>query len=540
MMDRVDGRSLRSGFLENAVKHPDALALMVRGEQFSYGDLDAAARRWAGALLDMLDRRADRVGVFGYRSHVSYTGALAALYAGATFVPLNPNFAPEKTRSMIQQAGLDAIIVDKTCAPQLEKVFAGDNSAPPLLTPEFEKPAIANLQARILDAADLAHARPLDTLPPLVPEDTAYILFTSGSTGQPKGVPVTHGNARHFLDAMQRRYAIVAADRFSQTFDQTFDLSIFDLFLAWQCGASVYSLSPVELLAPDGFINRNELTVWFSVPSVAAQMRKRNRLRPNVLPSLRWSLFCGEPLPRASAELWQAAAPNSVVENLYGPTELTIACLIHRWVPDLSPPLCHNEIVPIGRPIEGLAAMQLDDALLPVAAGGDGELCVSGPQTTPGYWKDPARAAERFVWIPLAAGEQRRFYRTGDRVRRLPNGEYVFLGRTDFQIKLLGHRVELGEVEAALRRDPRVADVAALGWPVVEGSAQAIVAFVTGNQVDASALEEVARQSLPAWSVPRSIHLLDAMPLNANGKIDRKALAQRLEAAATPIQVPPA
>jgi amino acid adenylation domain-containing protein len=527
MMDRVDGMSLRSGLLGSVAKCPGAPALVVRDERLSYGELDATARRWAGAILDLLNRRAERIGVFGYRSQVSYTGALAALYSGAAFVPLNPNFAPETTRSMIRQAGLDAVIVDKMCAAQLSKVMEGESSVP-LLLPEFEKTDFVGVKARILGASDVAAAPSVRELPPLVPEDIAYILFTSGSTGRPKGVPVTHGNACHFLNAMQKRYSIVPEDRFSQTFDQTFDLSIFDLFLAWQSGACVYSMASVDLLAPTGFINRNELTVWFSVPSVAGQMRKRNRLLPNSLPTLRWSLFCGEPLPKASAELWQAAAPASSVENLYGPTELTIACTIHRWVPDLSPALCHNEVVPIGRPIEGLAAVLLDEELAPVPPGADGELCVSGPQTTPGYWNDPERTAERFVSIPVSYAEQRRFYRTGDRVRRLENGEYVFIGRTDFQIKVLGHRVELGEVEAALRRDPRVSEVAAIGWPVVEGSAQAIVAFITGDRVDTAALADAVKQSLPPWSVPKEIRVLEAMPLNANGKIDRKALSQTM------------
>jgi non-ribosomal peptide synthetase component F len=293
-------------------------------------------------------------------------------------------------------------------------------------------------------------------------------------------------------------------------------------------------MASVDLLAPAGYINQNELTVWFSVPSVAAQMRKRGRLTAGSLPTLRWSLFCGEPLPRASAEGWQAAAPNSVVENLYGPTELTIACTIHRWTPGISPELCRNEVVPIGRPMEGLFAIVLDEDLKPVPPGEPGELCIGGPQTTPGYWKDPARTAERFVWISVSDAEQRRVYRTGDRVKRLENGEYVFIGRTDAQIKLLGHRVELGEVEAALRRDPRVSEAAAIGWPVVEGSAQGIVAFLTGDRIDTVALKQTVQWLLPAWSVPREMRILETMPLNANGKIDRRALAGMLDSGESP------
>ena len=529
-VDKVDYRTLRSGFWHYAATTPDAPAMVVRGVTRSYGEVQQNALRWAGAIVGLLDRPASRIGVFAYRSEVSYTGVLAALASGATFVPLNPTFPPEKTASMIRQAHLDAIIVDRVCAPQLDQVLSGIDPCPPLLMPDLEAPSPTAYQTRILDRDVLAQAELLKTLPPLTADDIAYLLFTSGSTGAPKGVPVSHGNAVHFMDVNAERYGITSSDRLSQTFDQTFDLSVFDLFLSWHRGACVCSLSTVDLLAPTNIINRLGLTVWFSVPSVPAQMRRRNSLKPGTMPNLRWSLFCGEPLPRASAEAWQAAAPNSIVENLYGPTELTISCLVHRWDPVQSPALCYNEVVPIGRPLPGLGATIVDDELKPVAPGEPGELCVCGPQTTPGYWNDPTRTAERFVTLPVSAFESRRFYRTGDRVQCLPNGEYVYIGRTDHQIKVLGHRVELGEVEAALRVDTHVTQVAALGWPLEQGgAANGIVAFVTGTDIDPENLKAQAAQQLQAYSVPQQIFVIEDMPMNANGKIDRLALRRRLQ-----------
>jgi amino acid adenylation domain-containing protein len=527
MLDKTDGPSLRSGFLASVAANPGATALLARDVSHSYGEIDETARRWAAAIVAQLGRPAERVGVFGYRSAVSYIGAMAAMMSGATFVPLNPTFPIEKTAAMITQADLDAI-VDTLCAAQLENVLAGAPPFPLVLAPEVDRPQFGEAVRLVLDRADLAATAPIRELPAIVTEDAAYLLFTSGSTGQPKGVPVTHANACHFLRVMQDRYRIVPADRFSQTFDQTFDLSVFDIFLAWHAGACVCSMATVDLLAPAGFVNKNGLTVWFSVPSVPAQMRKRNRLTPDVMPGLRWSLFCGEPLPRASAEAWQAAAPNSIVENLYGPTELTIACTVHRWNAATSPALCRHEVVPIGRPLPGLAALIVDDELRPVAAGREGELCVSGPQTTPGYWKDPRRTAERFVRIAVDTADERTFYRTGDRVQRLEGGEYVFLGRTDHQIKVLGHRVELGEVEAALRADPRVTEAVAIGWPIDHGSARAVVAFVSGNGIDLQQVEKRARETLAPWAAPQKILIKDQLPLNANGKIDRRALAATL------------
>jgi amino acid adenylation domain-containing protein len=521
-------RSLRSGFERHAKGAPDSIALVVRDETFSYGALDDRARRWARILVDEARGRAMRVGMFAYRSHTAYVGALAALYSGAAFVPLNPTFPPARTRAMIDRADLDAVIVDATAARQLADVVEGLERVPPVLAPDLEQ-VNAPEHVRVRPASELASAVPLRELPAVDASDIAYLLFTSGSTGVPKGVPVTHGNVLHFVDWASRRYAITPEDRFSQTFDQTFDLSVFDLFVAWENGASVYAMQSLDLLAPARFVDRHRLTVWFSVPSVPALMLKKNFLKPGVLPTLRWSLFCGEPLPRASAEAWQAAAPQSVVENLYGPTELTIACLVHRWDSVSSPALCVNDLVPIGRPFEGLTAIVLDEDRRLVAEGQSGELCVSGPQTVPGYWRAPEKTAEQFIDLTIG-GVADRFYRTGDRVTRQAGGDYVYLGRTDHQVKVLGHRVELAEVEATLGRHDGVAQAVVLGWPVHNGSAEGLVAFVTGAVPDGAPLIEAVRSRLPDYMTPKAVFVLDALPLNANGKIDRKALSEGLEA----------
>jgi len=526
VLDRSDGPSLRSGFLRHAASDADAPAFVVRGVTCSYGRMEEAARRWARALVDVSGGRAERVGLFAYRSAVAYTGTMAALFAGAAYVPLNPTFPPDRTSAMIASADLDAVIVDSACLPQVAQL--GALSQIPLLIPEVEVNAIPGMSGRIFDKAELERLPALAQLPPLTPDDLAYLLFTSGSTGPPKGVPVTHGNAVHCIDFMSRRYGIQPHDRLSQTFDQTFDVAVFDLFVAWSNGACLYGMSPVELLSPTKFINQNEISVWFSVPSVPVQMARRGTLLPNSLPSLRWSLFAGEPLMQRSAEMWQAAAPNSIVENLYGPTEATIVCVLHRWDPARSPAMCRNRIVPIGRPNDGLSVVLVDEHLQPVPDGTVAELCVAGPQTTRGYWRAPEITAERYVELKTSKHQTRLFYRTGDMVTRLPDGEYMFVGRADNQIKVLGHRVELGEIEATLREHPGVEDAVAFGWPAVGSVADGIVAFVSGNLDGIDALLERAKAALPPYIVPRRIFTVAEMPLNANGKVDRRALKERL------------
>ena len=508
--------------------------MVVRGNAISYGELESGARRLANVLINRCQRRPERVGIFAYRSEVAYSGTLAAIMSGAAFVPLNPSFPSDRTATMIRHAGLDAIIVDQACLPHLGEVLVDMSPILLILPSTNTTELVVPKSSSLVFKEDIAGASELHDLPPLTPDDVAYLLFTSGSTGAPKGVPVTHGNAVHYMDVMSRRYGIQPEDRLSQTFDQTFDLSVFDLFMAWTNGASFYAMSPVDLLAPTNFINRNSLTVWFSVPSVAVQMARRNTLKPGSLPALRWSLFCGEPLLRNTAEAWQAAAQNSTIENLYGPTELTISCFVYRWNGFTSPSLCRHGIVPIGRPNDGLGATVVNERLEPVADGEIGELCVTGPQTTPGYWQAPNITTERYVALSVSRFEVRRFYRTGDLVSRLPENEYIFLGRADQQIKVLGHRVELEEIEAVLRACTGVEEAVAFGWPLSSVSADAVVAFVSGSVSDPSIVISGAKGALPPYAVPREIFAIDAMPLNPNGKVDRRALRERLMSQSSP------
>jgi non-ribosomal peptide synthetase component F len=328
---------------------------------------------------------------------------------------------------------------------------------------------------------------------------------------------------------MVERYGITEGDRLSQMFDMTFDLSAFDMFVAWERGACVCCPSPKTLINPGRFIQDSRLTVWFSVPSVGVLMKRLGALKPGRYPSLRWSLFCGEALPQEIAAAWSAAAPNSIVENLYGPTELTIACTFYRWDSRRSPFECRLGVVPIGRPLPQMEAIVVDETLKEVRPGEDGELLMTGPQLSLGYWQDAPRTSAAFVHL---TERPETYYRTGDRVRA-PIGEepLVYLGRLDHQIKIHGHRVELGEVEAALKDEGGVDVAVALGWPITRSGADGLVAFIGDRTVDVAAVREKLAKRLPPYAVPRQIYALAEFPLNPNGKIDRSALANGLEQA---------
>jgi amino acid adenylation domain-containing protein len=528
-LDVVDGRSLRSGFLRSAARAPDAVAMDLAGTLRTYGEMERTARVWAGAILGSLPARPERVGVFAHRSDVSYTGTLAALFTGAAFVPLNRNFPLRRTAEMAQNALLDAVIVDPESWAQLLEIWDSLEGAPPVLAPAMSAAECsARASMRVITRSDLESAAPLDHLPAVQVDEMAYLLYTSGSTGKPKGVAVNHVSVLCFLDVMSAHMRISPADRFSQTYDQTFDPSIFDLFLAWENGASVCAMRPIDRLAPTTYVNKNEITIWSSVPTIPILMRKKNLLRRNSMPTVRYSLFCGAPLPLQTAEEWQQATPNGELLNYYGPTETTVVCSGHRYNSERSPAQCHNGLVPIGKLFEGHAGLVLGEDDAPVGVNEEGELLVAGPQVAMGYWRDPEKTRQKFVDIAISATTTKRFYRTGDRVIFRENGEYVFVGRVDGQIKVLGRRIELGEIEAVLNGCAGVTNAVAGGWPIEDGHPVGIIAFVSGSNLDVDGLKRVASEYLPSYMVPAQIYNVDEWPLNSNGKIDRDALLRTL------------
>ena len=420
------------------------------------------------------------------------------------------------------------IIVDEHGAQQLDEVLDGvENELLILLPDEQDVSALAGRwpQHRFLGARDLRDA---GTVPQAIvdPGGIAYLLYTSGSTGQPKGVMVAHRNVTHFVDAMVERYAVTEHDRFSQTFDLTFDLSAFDMFVAWERGACLCCPTQGQKLFPGKYITDYDITIWFSVPSTAILMSRLHMLKPGKYPGLRYSLFCGEALPIEVMRTWGEAAPNSVLENLYGPTELTIACTLYRWDPVRSPGESEQGVVPIGEPYPGMRALVTNEQQKEVAIGEVGELLMTGPQLTLGYYHDSLRTTAAFVTPP---GYREVYYRTGDRVRRPGPGQpLVYLGRIDNQIKIQGYRVELGELEAVLREEAGVEVAVAIGWPPTPSGADGIVGFVGADSADTDALRQRVIARLPSYMHPGEIRLIREWPMNANGKIDRKALRDTL------------
>ncbi|MES4903262.1 MULTISPECIES: AMP-binding protein [unclassified Streptomyces] len=507
-------------FLASARAHPDRIALRVGTRTWTYDEVHRTALSWASALVDAAGGRPTAVGVLAARGEVAYIGMLAAMYAGAAAMPLNVEFPAARTDAMLRAARTALVLVDDQGARILDQL----TDHPPAVHAEGINTGGVNTQSgaeggESAPAGNAPAGNPGATAPfepwCVEPDDRAYIMFTSGSTGRPKGVPISHKNAEHFLRCVRDLYDFGPQDVFSQTVDITFDPLIFDLFCAWSAGASVVHVPALGYTDLPALVNELGITVWFSAPSGISVVRRTRRLTDGAMPGLRWSFFAGEALMEHDAADWQRAAPGSTVVNLYGPTEATMNCTVHAWrATDTPHPEAHGG-VPMGRLHPGMRGMFLD------AEGNRhperGELCVAGPQVFAGYL-DPADDAGRFLDLD---GE--RWYRTGDLVTTAPDGTLLYSGRLDHQVQIRGVRVEIPEVEWALRRCSGVDEAVVVAVPT--GNTHALHAFYTGTAAERGPVVDELGKLLPRAAIPRALKRVARFPLNDNGKIDRKAMA---------------
>jgi amino acid adenylation domain-containing protein len=507
-------------FLRAAASAPERVALAIGRREIRYGELADMTARLAARLSGA--RRSGRVGVLATRSLEAYVGILGACMAGSTYVALNQKWPAERLIKLFGLLDLDALIVDRNGAALLTpEVIA----AAPALIVAPEGASIAAGDASALSFADLGDA-PSGAAAQVAADHPGYILFTSGTTGLPKGVVISAGSLAAYLEESRPWTGLTPEDRVAEAHDVTFDLSVHNLFLTLEAGASLRVMSALELMAPSHFIRSHAVTAWMSVPTIATMMRKSGALRPGLFESLRLSIFCGEPLPLATAQAWAAAAPGSVVENIYGPTECTVVMLRQRL--DASPRVTPGRgTLAIGRPFASGKAAILDSSRRPVPAGTPGEIALAGPQVGLGYFSSPEQTDASFREID---GE--RWYLTGDLGVMDSDGTFHHLGRTDNQVKVKGNRIELEEVEAHLRTASGSDVVAVVAWPLQDGVAQGLVGFVAGADVAAEAIRERMWLTLPRYMTPETIHLRDALPVNINGKVDRRALRETLEEAA--------
>jgi len=482
---------------------PDAIAIVMGRERWSYREVDDFSNNLAKHLQTAGCGRDDRIVLFMPKNPRTIASIIGILKAGCVYVPIDVNGPAPRGSKIIESADPKIILVDESTRLCAEEIA----SKRPLLdvsSPTREYSGVAKVPRRC--------------------EDPAYILYTSGSTGVPKGVVITHGNVTSFIEWAVEYFHITCEDRMSAHPPLHFDLSVFDIFGAFAAGAELHLPPPdihASALAVANFIRESQLTQWFSVPSLLSFMAKFNAVQQQDFPSLKRVLWCGEVLPTPALRHWMLRLPHVSFTNLYGPTEATIASS-YFTVEKVPEPA---DEIPIGYACQGEKLLILDDHLHPAEKGVIGNLFIGGAGLSPGYWRDPAKTEQAFVNDPFGSSAAR-LYRTGDLARTDSEGRIYFVGRSDSQIKSRGYRIELGEIEMVLHTISSLKESAIVAIPTdgFENYAICCAFAVLESDVPPAAVRAALRKSLPYYMLPSRWLKLDTLPKNGNGKIDKRVL----------------
>jgi amino acid adenylation domain-containing protein len=508
---------------ESMARYGQLTAISCRHRNITYTELSTKALIIAGALIECGAHR-ETIGIVGQRSPASYFGILGILCAGCNYVPINQKYSPQRLIAILRDAKVRFLVGDRKSLEALEPVLSSPDSPAmeALLLPEDTSPA----GKKWIDESAMRRSSILQKPVATVAEDLAYILYTSGSTGVPKGVQVANSNVLAFLKSMAAIYQLEAGFRASQTFDFSFDPSVSDMFFTWANGGNLVVLPEEELMLPHEYIARERITFWNSVPAIAGFLNKMGCLQPGAFPDLTHSMFCGEQFPKYLADIWRMAAPNSTIENLYGPTEATIYISRHVYKNSEVNFAFKNSIIPIGRPFLNHRFALIDEACEEVSRGQIGEIVFKGPQITRGYLNDPDKTATAFVEFDWDVTREK-WYRSGDLGFYNDNGDLECIGRRDSQIKLGGRRIEIGEIEAILGRYPQTKNVVVVPLRDTNDVVTGCAAFVTTelSRDQEATIRKDSEEHLERIFFPKRILHIKAFPLAASGKIDRKALS---------------
>lgn len=502
--------------------HPDNVAVRCAGQELTYAELVQSARNLAAYLLEQSIRPGDRVGIYLNKSLESVIAVYGIMMAGGVYVPLDP-FAPvDRLRYVIRDCGIRGLITADSKRNTLEDLLSESTPVEFLVgVRDWEGAGVRAVAWDTLQAADVQRLATVT----LTEQDLAYILYTSGSTGTPKGIMHTHRSGLSFPLWAYATYDLRHDDRVSNHAPLHFDLSTFDLFATALAHATMVIVPEAIAKFPANvahLIERERISVWYSVPFALIQMLLKGGLQSRNLAHLRWVLFAGEPFPTKHLRDLMSVIPHARFSNLYGPTETNVCTYYH--VPSLDPH--SDEPIPIGRPCTNVDDKVIDADGKEVAEGETGELLIRGPIVMHGYWGRPELSERGFYLRDITPSSRGVYYRTGDLVQRLPDGNYRYLGRKDRQVKTRGYRVELDEIEVALLAQPWIEEAATYTVDDGQGS-QLIRAAVTpapGAELSVGLILKHLAERLPAYAIPTQIDILSEFPRTSTGKIDRRAL----------------
>jgi D-alanine--poly(phosphoribitol) ligase subunit 1 len=485
--------------------HADRKAFVIRDRSYTYHDFAKYISGIRQIIAGFKTLSNKIVAVYTDDSIETYAAIYAIWFEGLTFLPLNPRFPVTRNLEIIRQAGTGTIL------------YSGINPPDEILDKCMNRRSVKeiyseNINLNVMPARD---------------EDLLYILFTSGSTGVPKGVPISRKNLYAFTDAfLSNSYDFHADDRFLQMFDFTFDVSVQCYTVPLLFGACICTVSQdqIKYLAVYKVLENQKITVAVMVPSVIGFLRPY--LKKVYLPGMRYTIFTGESVPRDLVEEWARCCPHSVIDDCYGPTEATIYCLSYRWKKESHQLKSYNSIVSIGKPFRGIEMVVLDDDGRPLSEGSKGELAVAGDQLTRGYLNNQEKNSTAFIEIEHE-NKSHIFYRTGDLVYLDDEGDCMYCGRLDYQVQVQGFRVELGEIEYQAGKVIQTGKCIAIAKPDLSGNME-IFLFVENNHDRMAALKKHLQSALPYYMQPVKLITLDTIPLNANGKTDRNKLLQSI------------
>jgi len=492
---------------KSSVTYADKTALVDEWERYTYKEYRDKAVGIADAIIATGLGSKKPVVVYLNKSVKVLASFMGIAYTGNFYSPIDIDMPAQRVNRILEVLEPEVVITTK----ELKEEFAKFDYKGSYLIYEDINPIAKS------EAVEEATAKIIDT-------DLLYVLFTSGSTGMPKGVCITHRGVIDYTDWVTETFEITSEDSFGNQAPFYFDNSILDIYSAMKTGATVYIIpkilfpQPVRLLE---YLKENKINTIFWVPSALMVVSKLKAFRNvDLTDTLKRVLFCGEVMPNKQLNIWRKFLPDALYANLYGPTEITDACtyyIVDREFAD-------DESLPIGIPMKNTEIMVLDDEnRLVTEPGVVGELCVRGTGVATGYYKNPEKTAQAFVQNPLNDAYEEKIYRTGDLVEYNEYHELIYLSRKDFQIKHMGHRIELGEIETAVSSLPDVT----MNCCLYDEKHSKIVLFLDKNMTKDEVNSALANM-VPEYMLPGKVIFMEVMPLNANGKIDRVALKEFL------------
>ena len=514
--------------LMNAARtFPAEEAVLWGDESITYRQLNAVTNRLAATLVENGVSRGERVGIYMNKSISSVVSMHGILKAGAAYVPLDANAPLERLAYQIRDCGIKCVLASARKAKSLPTMFPDSTPLELVVLTDDQKAAAEESRFETISwdrVVNLGDVPPPEN--PSIETDLAYILYTSGSTGVPKGVMISHLNSLTFVKWAQEAIHVTSSDRLSNHAPLHFDLSIFDIFTAFKAGATLVlvpdGLSPFPIRLAE-WIEGNRISVWYSVPSILSMMVLNGELERFKFSDLRTVVFAGEVFPVKYLRQLMALIPHADYYNLYGPTETNV--ITYYKVPRMPPE--QLKPIPIGRACANTDVFAVtDDGNVVERPGEVGELYARGSCVAQGYWGDAEKTERGFVSNPVQPNFPETVYRTGDLVTLDDSGNYIFLGRRDHMVKSRGYRIELGEIETVLYSHPDVKEAAVVAVPddLVGNRINAFVVLDGVSRVSSAMIQSFCMKRLPKYMVPELIELREKLPKTSTGKIDRPAL----------------